>query len=203
MESVMKVLLIGANGTIGKLVKQNLAPRHDIIEVGKTSGKYQVDISSESSIRKLFEQVGKVDAIVVAAGDVHFGTMKDMTEEQFKLGLNSKLLGQVNVTLIGQHYLNEGGSITLTSGSLSHNPTFGGTNFSTVNAAVNGFVLGAALELKQDRRINVVSPAVLTESWGVYGAAFPGHESVPGSKVVLAYQRSVEGFETGQEYRVW
>ncbi|WP_029147145.1 short chain dehydrogenase [Methylophilus sp. 5] len=199
----MKVLIIGANGTIGKLVKQTLAPRHDIIEAGKTSGQYQVDISNESSIRQLFEQVGNVDAIVVAAGDVHFGAMKEMTEEQFKLGLNSKLLGQVNVTLIGQHYLNAGGSITLTSGSLSHHPTFGGTNFSTVNAAVDGFVLGAALELKQDRRINVVSPAVLAESWHVYGAAFPGGESVPGAKVALAYQRSVEGFENGQQYRVW
>jgi NAD(P)-dependent dehydrogenase (short-subunit alcohol dehydrogenase family) len=203
MENLMKILLIGANGTIGKLVKQNLAPRHEIIEVGKTSGQFQVDISNESNIRQLFAQVGKVDAIVVTAGDVHFGAMQEMTSDQFSLGLHSKLLGQVNITLIGQHYLNQGGSITLTSGSLSHNPTFGGSNFSTVNAAVDGFVKGAALELKQDRRINVVSPTVLEESWHIYGAAFPGLEAAPGAKVALAYQRSVEGFETGQEYRVW
>ena len=199
----MKVLIVGASGTIGKLVVKELAPRHEIIEAGKTSGQYQVDITSPESVRALFEKVGKVDAIVAVAGNVYWGSFKDMTAEQFQLGLNEKLMGQVNLTLIGQHYLNEGGSITLTSGSLSHDPHVGGAAFTTVNSAVDGFVRGAAVELPAGRRINSVSPNVLKESWDVYGAGVPGTDPVPGEKVALAYRKSVEGQQTGQCYRVW
>jgi NAD(P)-dependent dehydrogenase (short-subunit alcohol dehydrogenase family) len=199
----MRVLLIGGSGTIGKFVTKELAPRHEIIDAGKTQGKFQVDTSNEDSVRKLFEAVGKVDAIIVAAGAVHWGPLSEMTADQFKLGLHDKLMGQVNVTLIGQHFLNDAGSITLTSGSISHDPYFGGACFSTVNAAIDGFVRGAAIELDHDRRINSVSPAVLKESWNVYGPGVPGTGPVPGERVALAYRKSVEGRQTGQNYRVW
>lgn len=199
----MKVLLIGASGTIGQAIIQELAPRHEIIEAGKSRGQHQVDISSESSVRALFTQVGKVDAIIVAAGNVHWGALQEMTPEQFRLGINEKLLGQVNITLIGQEFLNAGGSITLTSGSLSDDPYAGGASFTTVNAAVDGFVRGAAVELGHDRRINAVSPTVLEESWAIYGGGVPGTTPVPAAKAALAYRKSVEGKQTGQTYRVW
>jgi NAD(P)-dependent dehydrogenase (short-subunit alcohol dehydrogenase family) len=199
----MKVLIVGASGTIGKLIIKELSPRHEIIEVGKNKGQHQVDITSQNSLRQLFDKVGKVDAIIAAAGNVHWGPLKDMTTEQFQLGLNEKLMGQVNLTLVGQHYLNEGGSITLTSGSLSNDPHAGGAAFTTVNAAVDGFIRGAAVELTGDRRINSVSPNVLEESWAVYGVGVPGTTPVPGDKVALAYRKSVEGHQTGQTYQVW
>lgn len=199
----MKVLVVGASGTIGRLVIKEFAPRHEIIEVGKNQGRHRADITSEESIRQLFNQVGKVDAIIAVAGNVHWGPLKEMTAEQFELGLREKLMGQVNLTLIGRHFLNDGGSITLTSGSLSHDPYVGGASFTTVNSAIDGFVRGAAIELERGRRINAVSPNVLKESWGTYGAGVPGTDPVPGEKVVLAYRKSVEGQQTGQTYRVW
>jgi NAD(P)-dependent dehydrogenase (short-subunit alcohol dehydrogenase family) len=122
----MKVLLIGGSGTLGKFITKELAPRHEIIDAGKTQGKFQVDTSNEDSVRKLFKTVGTVDAIIVAAGAVHWGPLSEMTADQFKLGLLDKLMGQVNVTMIGQHFLNDAGSVTLTSGSISHDPYFGG-----------------------------------------------------------------------------
>lgn len=199
----MKILVVGATGTIGRLVIKELAPRHEIIGAGRNQAENQLDIVSEESVRRLFQKVGKVDAIVAVAGSVHWGPLEEMTADQFKLGLQEKLMGQVNLTLIGQHFLNEGGSITLTSGSLSHDPYPGGASFTTVNSAIDGFVRGAAVELGKDRRINSVSPNVLEESWGVYGAGVPGTEPVPGAKVALAYRKSVEGRQTGQTYRVW
>lgn len=199
----MKVLLVGASGTIGQAIIKELAPRHEIIQAGKTSGQYQVDITNEDSVHQLFNRIGKVDAIIAAAGNVHWGSFKDMTAEQFRLGLNEKLMGQVNLTLIGQHFLNDGGSITLTSGSLSHDPHIGGASFTTVNSAVDGFIRGVAVELDHDRRINSVSPNVLIESWEVYGGGVPGTTPVPAAKVALAYRKSVEGRQTGQTYRVW
>jgi len=33
----MKVLLVGASGTIGKAIIQELAPRHEIIEAGRSN----------------------------------------------------------------------------------------------------------------------------------------------------------------------
>lgn len=199
----MKILVVGAAGTIGRFIVNELAPRHEIIEASKSRGQYQVDITDQESIRQLFSKTGNVDAIVAVAGNVHWGPLKEMTEEQFRLGLNEKLMGQVNLTLVGQQFLNDGGSITLTSGSLSHDPHLGGAAFTMVNSAIDGFVRGAAVELDRDRRINSVSPNVLKESWHLYGAGVPGTDPVAGEKVALAYRKSVEGHQTGQTYKVW
>src|SRR4051812_33018606 len=105
----MKIIVIGATGTIGKAVTEQLALRHEVIKVGKSRGQYQVDIAHFASVDALFQQVGTCDAVVVAAGSVHFGTLSDMTPEQFAVGLQSKLMGQVNVALAAQRYLNAGG----------------------------------------------------------------------------------------------
>ncbi len=199
----MKIVVIGASGTIGKAVASHLGVRHEIVSVGANSGDIRADIGDIAQVRRLFEQVGKVDAVVVAAGAVHFGPLAELGPEQFQVGIASKLMGQVNVAQVAAEYLNDGGSITLTSGSLSHNPVRGGASASMVNRAVDGFVRGAAIELARGLRINVVSPTVLEESLDAYGTYFYGVEAVPASRVALAYSRSVEGAQTGQVYRVW
>jgi NAD(P)-dependent dehydrogenase (short-subunit alcohol dehydrogenase family) len=198
----MKILVVGGAGTVGRAIVENLtAAGHTVLSVGRSSGEHRVDITSDASVRALFEQVGRVDAIVSAAGHLFFGPLSQMNAEQFDIGLQDKLLGQVRLALIGQHYLNEGGSITLTSGIVGEEPIAQGVNATTVNAALEGFVRAAATELP-GRRINVVSPTVLTESWDVFASYFPGFESVPAARVALAYQRSVEGVQTGRVYRV-
>lgn len=197
-----KIIVIGASGTIGKAIVEQLGQRHEVITVGRSSGQYQVRIEDPASVQALFEQVGKVDGVVVAAGDVHFGPLPDMTAEQFQVGLASKLMGQVNVALAAQKYLNDDGSITLTSGILADQPIRYGANASAVNAAVDGFVLGAAIELQRGLRINAVSPTLLNESVEAYGPYFYGFETVPAKRVALAYSRSVEGAENGKTYRV-
>lgn len=199
----MKIIVIGATGTIGRAVTEQLALEHEVIKVGKESGEYQVDITSTDSITTLFEAIGKVDAIISATGHLHFGPLAEMTADNFNIGLQDKLLGQVNLTLIGQHYLNENGSITLNSGIVSHQPISGGANATCVNAAIEGFVKGAAIEFNNNIRINVVCPSVVTESLAVYGPFFPGYESVPVSRVAKAFQRSVEGPLSGQIFKVW
>lgn len=198
----MKIIVIGATGTIGKAVVNELSSRHEIIEVGKTRGQYQVDIADTGSIRALFAKTGKVDAIVATTGSVHFGPLPAMTVDQFKIGLHDKLLGQVQLAMIGHEFLNDGGSITLTSGVLSHDPIVSGSSASTVNAGLDGFVRAAAIELPRGIRINSVSPTVLEESLDVYGPYFRGFDAVPARRVALAYSKSVEGAQTGQVYSV-
>ncbi|WP_219114638.1 short chain dehydrogenase [Janthinobacterium sp. UMAB-56] len=199
----MKIVIIGASGTIGTAVAAQLAQRHEIIAVGSRSGTHQADMGDIAQVRALFQRIGKVDAVVVTAGKLHFGPLAEFTPEQFQLGLDSKLMGQVNVALVAQEYLNDGGSITLTSGIVAEQPIRFGAAASMTNAAVEGFVRGAAIELQRGVRINVVSPTVLAESLESYGPFFYGFEPAAASRVALAYSRSVEGAQTGQVYKVW
>jgi NAD(P)-dependent dehydrogenase (short-subunit alcohol dehydrogenase family) len=197
----MKILLIGANGTIGQAITQELAPRHDIITAGRNSGDVRVDLKDFASVQAMYAKVGAVDAVISAAGNVHFGALAEMTPELMGIGLADKLMGQINLVLAGQHVLNDGGSFTLSSGILSHDPIVYGSSASMVNAGIDGFVISAAIELTRGLRINAVSPTVLTESLGNYGPFFRGFESVAAAKVARAFSKSVEGKQTGQVYR--
>ncbi|KAG6336786.1 hypothetical protein ID866_2316 [Astraeus odoratus] len=157
-ESDMKIVIIGASGTVGRAVTEELSRRHEVIRVGRTRGDYQVDITSQASVKALFEKIGPVDAIVSASGGLYFGPLATMKDSDFNQGLQDKLLGQVRLALTGQHYLNEGGSITLISGIVAHEPIAQGVNATTVNAALEGFVRAAACELPRGIRINLISP---------------------------------------------
>lgn len=198
----MKILLIGAGGTIGSAIDKELSERHEIIRIGRNSGDLQVDISDSASIRKLFEQTGKFDALVCAAGNVTFAPLGEMTEDSFALGLKDKLMGQVNLLLIGREFANDGASFTFTTGVLSHDPIRSGASAALVNGAIDSFVRAAAIELPRGLRVNSVSPNVLLEAMGKYAPYFRGYKPVPAVDVALAYAKSVEGLQTGQTFHV-
>jgi NAD(P)-dependent dehydrogenase (short-subunit alcohol dehydrogenase family) len=198
----MKIAVIGATGTVGQAVCTELKARHEVFEIGATRGAHRVDLLDAASVTKLFESIGKVDAIVATAGHVHFGPLVDMTTAQFRRGLDDKLMGQVNLVLNARDYLNDGGSFTLTSGIIGDAPILQGANAAAVNGAIEGFVRGAAIELPRGLRINVVSPTMLEEARETFGPFFRGFEAASGARVALAYSRSVEGAETGRIYKV-
>lgn len=199
----MKVIVIGGNGTIGRAVVEELGQRHDVISVGQSSGELRVDMTLPDSVLALFRKTGPVDAVVVAAGKLHFGPLVELTSEQLSVGLQDKLMGQVNVALEAQRHLNDGGSITLTSGIVADQPIRFGINATMVNAAVEGFARAAAIEMPRGLRVNVVSPNVLVESMPAYGPYFHGFEPVTAARTAKAYSRSVDGLQTGQVYKVW
>jgi NAD(P)-dependent dehydrogenase (short-subunit alcohol dehydrogenase family) len=197
-----KVLLVGASGTLGRAVHAELGLRHQVLAASR-SGKLKVDITDVASIRKLFNKTGKVDAIVCTAGKVHFGALAEMTEKLYAIGLRDKLMGQVNLALVGRDYLNDGGSITLITGILAEQPIRFGSSASMVNGAIEAFVRAAAVELPRGLRINAVSPNVFAESMPVYAPYFRGFEAIPVARAALAFSRSVEGVQTGQVYKVF
>ncbi|GJI95930.1 short chain dehydrogenase [Duganella caerulea] len=199
----MKALVIGGTGTIGSAVVEQLRLRHEVIVVGARGGQHQVDIEDIAQVRALFGKVGYVDAVVVAAGALHVGPLEELTPEHFHVGLRGKLMGQVNVALVAREFLNDGGSITLTSGVDTEQPIRGAVAASTANAAVQGFVRTAAIELPRGLRINAVSPTVLRESVHLFGELFTGFEPIAASRAALSYARSVDGAETGRVYRAW
>jgi NAD(P)-dependent dehydrogenase (short-subunit alcohol dehydrogenase family) len=197
-----KIVVIGATGTLGQAVSAELKARHEVIEVGATRGQYQVDSTDPASVERLFCEIGKVDGVVTTTGKVHFGPLPDMSVEQFWVGLRDKLMGQINVVLAAQQYVNDGGSFTLTSGIIGDEPILQGASATTVNLALEGFVRGAAIELPRGIRINVVSPTVLMEAMDAYAPYFRGFDPVTAQRAAMAYLRSVEGAQTGRVYRV-
>ena len=198
----MRILVVGASGTIGRAVVAELGLRHEIVAAGRSSGDLRLDITEADSIRAAYERAGAVDAVVCTAGRVVFAPFAAMGPEDYSVGLADKLMGQVNLVLIGREYLPEGGSFTLTTGVLDRDPIREGTSASMVNGAVNAFVLAAAIEMPRGQRINAVSPGVIAEAMPDYAPYFRGFEPVPAARAALAYAKSVEGARTGQVYAV-
>ena len=194
----MRILIVGGSGTVGQAAAKELAKRHDIVRAGRSSGDLTVDVMNEDSVKAMYAKLGKVDAIITCVGHVHFGPVATMSPEQFRKGLNDKLMGQVNLVLLGMNNVNDNGSITLTSGILDRDPVRQGANAAAVNGAIGGFVKGAAIEMPRGIRINAVSPGLLEESAVKYDGFFPGHEPVTSARVGLAYAKSVDGALTGQ-----
>jgi len=194
----MRILIVGASGTVGRAALHALQDRHEIITAGRTSGDVLVDLTDPASIQVMFEKVGTVDALIAAAGHSHFGPLSAMTEKDFRKGLDDKLMGQINLVLTGLKHIADAGSFTLTTGVLDRDPVRGGANSAAVNGAISAFVRSAALEMPRGIRINVVSPALLEESVTRYAGAFPGHIPVSSARVGQAYVKSVEGALTGQ-----
>jgi NAD(P)-dependent dehydrogenase (short-subunit alcohol dehydrogenase family) len=192
----MRILLVGASGTIGKAVAAALRPRHDVIEASRHRSHERVDLSDEDSIRFLYHRLGRVDAVIVAAGGAPYKPLADLTDGDFLAGFRSKLMGQVNMVRVGVDELNDGGSFTLTSGILAQQPAPGSAVVSLVNAGIEAFARAAALELPRGLRINVVSPPWVSETLKTMGRDPSG--GLPASVVAESYVASVEGRQTGE-----
>ena len=198
----MKIIVIGAAGAVGKCAVDALSARHEVIRVGRSSGDINADIEDVDSIRAMYRETGKVDAVVSAVGHGHFGAVHEMTSEQFMMGINHKVLPQVNLVLEGFDFINDGGSFTLTSGVLNRDPIAGGSCAAAANGALDGFVLGAAVDMPRGIRINAVSPEVLEVSRQKYDGFFRGHVHVSNEAVGLAYSKAVEGCLSGRVFIV-
>ncbi|MBC1542648.1 short chain dehydrogenase [Listeria seeligeri] len=199
----MKILLIGASGTLGSAVKERLEKKADVITAGRHSGDVTVDITSVDSIKKMYTQVGKVDAIVSATGSATFSPLTELTPEKNAVTISSKLGGQINLVLLGIDSLNDNGSFTLTTGIMMEDPIVQGASAAMANGAVTAFAKSAAIEMPRGLRINTVSPNVLEESWDRLEPFFQGFNPVPAERVARAFEKSVFGAQTGESYRVY
>lgn len=200
-EYKMKILIIGGRGTIGKKVTERLSENHEIIIAGRTSGDITVDFSDSTSIKSMFKKIGKVDAIICIAGDAKWDKFESLTEDDFYVGIKSKMMGQVNTVRIGKDYLNDGGSITLSTGILADDPVDMTTSAAMVNGAINSFVKAVVLEL-DNIRVNVVCSDLVEDSFEKYENYFPGNTPVPMRKIVDAYVKCVEGKINGRILRI-
>lgn len=193
----MKIVIVGASGTMGTYLANAFAKEHEVVRVDRKSEGINVDITSTESIEKMYQQIGSFDALISTAGPTFVGPWKKLDDAAFRLGVEGKMMGQINLVLIGQHYINPKGSFTLISGAVTHEPQRGFANASAANAAINGFVTGAAIELENGIRINAVSPTVIENS-PQYFPYFPGEIPVTMQQLEYGFRRSVFGASTGQ-----
>lgn len=192
----MRILLVGATGVIGQAIATALAPRHEVLLASLSKSPLKVDITNPASIKNLYSSVGKVDAVISAAGQARFAPFADLSDDDFAFSLANKLMGQVNLVRYGMGYVSDGGSFTLTSGILGASPMIGSGAISLVNAGLEGFTRAAALEAARKIRVNIVAPPWVTETLTALGMPLDG--GMPAAAVAQAYVRAVEGTGTAQ-----
>ena len=194
--SGMKIVVIGATGTIGKAVVDALGRHgHEVIGASRKSAIH-VDIEDSASIRALFEKIEDVDAVVSCAGGAGWGALGSLTDDDFALSLRYKLMGQVNVVRAARDKVRDGGSITLTSGILATRPMPGSSAVSLVNAGLEGFVRAAGLEWQRGVRVNVVSPPWVKET--LRARKMDDSNGLAAAEVAKAYIAAVEGQQNGE-----
>jgi NAD(P)-dependent dehydrogenase (short-subunit alcohol dehydrogenase family) len=192
----MKILVIGATGTIGKEVVNALSSSHEVISVSRTGSSVSADIRDVQSLRAMYEAVGKVDAVISVAGSGAWKPLDQLTAEDFAVSLGYKLMGQVNVIRHGFEAVRDGGSIVVTSGILARSPMQGSAAISLVNSGLEGFARAAALEAPRGIRVNVVSPPWVSETLVEMGQDPSG--GLPAATVAKAYVAAVTGSMNGE-----
>ena len=192
----MKIIVIGATGTIGHEVAKALSlNNHEVIGASR-HGEVQVTLDDPDSVRALFDTVGQIDAVVSCAGNATFKPFAELADADYEYGFRSKLMGQVSVARFAQAHLRDGGSITVTTGLLAMHPMVGSASISMINAGLEAFVRAAALELPRGLRINAVSPPWIKETMVKYGMdPTPGLSAADAAK---AYVLAVEGSQQGK-----
>ncbi|EEA92249.1 short chain dehydrogenase [Pseudovibrio sp. JE062] len=192
----MKTVVVGGTGLVGSEVAKLLGQEHEVITVGRSSGDMQADIEDKASLEALFEKIGAVDAIISVAGDGVFGGFDEEGDHAYERALQSKVMGQVNLTRVGHKYLNKGGSITLTSGAVAQHPMPNTAAIAIATAGVDAFVRTVALELADDKRINSLSLSLVKESAEKFG--MDSTHCVPAAKVAEHYRDVLSSSGSGQ-----
>ncbi len=194
----MKIIIVGASGTMGQYLADVLErENHEIIRASRSSTDVQVDTTSTKSIEEMFAKIGTFDALISTAGTTFVGPWNNLTDQTFRTGIEGKMMGQINLVLIGQHYIKPKGSFTLITGVLTHEPQINFANASAANGAVEGFVRAAAIELQNGIRINTVSPTVIENS-PQYFPYFPGEIPTTMRQLEFGFKKSLFGAVTGQ-----
>jgi NAD(P)-dependent dehydrogenase (short-subunit alcohol dehydrogenase family) len=193
----VKIIVIGATGTIGAKVTQALAANgHEVVGVARSSREIRVNLDEPATVHAMFDKIRNADAVISCAGNAAFKPFAQLTDADYELGLRSKLMGQVSLARIATDHLRDGGSITLTTGILAMHPMPGSVSVSMVNAGLEGFVRAAALELPRNLRINAVSPPWVKETMIKLGMdPSPGLAS---ADVAKSYVAAVEGSHQGK-----
>lgn len=189
----MKIVVIGATGTLGKeIVKLGKERGYSVIEASRKS-ENSVDIDNPESLEKFLESIPEVDAIICAAGNASSGAVDKLTDEEIQLGIKSKLMGQINIVRKGMGKVKNGGTVLLTGGFLAFKPWMHSSNLAMVNSGLEGFARAAALEMKDGKKVTVMHPPLVKETAARMGVKT--EEWPPAAKVAEVYLNTLKSSE--------
>ena len=157
-------LAAGASVTVVSSRSQRVAEA--VAGLGDRAKGYTVDLSNESAVRELFQQLGPFDHLVYSAGDsLQIGALADMDLETVRQIFDVRVFGAIAAVKHAAPYLRPGGSVVLTSGIASLRPQKGWVALAGVCSAMEGLTRALAVELAPIR-VNAVSPGVVrTDLW--------------------------------------
>lgn len=194
----MKIAIFGASGKIGSKIVDLLSDAHEVIKIGSRSGDLQADYTDDMSVKSVFDSIDKLDAVIVCVGgDSQFKPYSEVSDDDYRYGAERKLVAQFRIVRYAEQYLNDNGSVTITSGFLSDYPNQHSVATGPFNSAIDTFVRQAAPLLGRGLRLNVVSPAPVVEPSRV------GKGLVSAEQVAKYYVEAIEGDDTGKVFRAW
>lgn len=191
----MKAIVIGATGTIGKGIVEELERKGYEVSYGTRKSIESIDIESDESVHNFFETMDRPDVIICAAGSASYTTLLDLDEEKIQFSLNSKFAGQLRVAKYGIKRLKENGAIILTGGFFAYSPRPATSILTAINRGLEGFVKAAALEMEEGKRIMIAHPPFLSETAEKMGMP---SEPWPNTNVVAkSYIKALENGKSG------
>ena len=193
-----KIIVVGANGKLGRVVVEGLQKDYEVIRAGRSGPDLKIDAFDFESVSDILASVGPFDGLVSCIGGTPFKTFEELTMDDFAAGLSTKCFSQLNLAKAAIPFLSENGSITLTSGIIGDEPIIAGSCAAAANGALNMCVSTLAAEYAGKLRINVVSPSIIENSVDHYGMLFDGFEPTSNESIIHAYRRTISAPITGR-----
>jgi NAD(P)-dependent dehydrogenase (short-subunit alcohol dehydrogenase family) len=178
-----RVAIIGGTSGIGLAVAQGAMAGGASVVVGSSSAdklgavaeKLQgaeaiaVNVKDEGSVASFFEKVGPFDHLVFTAGDWGHLLGGSSIDELDLAGARDlfavRFWGAVAAVKHGRKHIREGGSITLTDGTVAHRPRKGAPVSTAMAGSIEHLVHALAVELAPIRVNGVCPGAVRTDVW--------------------------------------
>ncbi|OAB37081.1 hypothetical protein PMSD_09765 [Paenibacillus macquariensis subsp. defensor] len=129
-------------------------------DIGSRVQSYVVDVSDEDSIKKMLNQLDRIDHLLVTASDIVFGYLLDTDSTSLKSTLDTRFWGSYFSAKHAVPKMNGQGSITFMSGTSTWKPSLGGAVAAASGAAVESLARTLALELSPIR-VNTISAGAI------------------------------------------
>ncbi|MGH3756191.1 SDR family oxidoreductase [Actinophytocola sp.] len=175
-----RVVIVGGTSGIGLATAQRMvdAGREVVVtgrdadrlaaaldQLGKSASGHALDARDPDTVDALFAEFGTVDHVVVTAtGRPGLTPFLDLTVDDFREGVETKLLPHATTARAAHRVLRPGGSLTFVTAASAGGSMPATAKPAAVNAAIEAMVPVLAVELAP-LRVNAVSPGVIDTGW--------------------------------------
>lgn len=174
-----RVVVVGGSSGIGKEVTRQAADAGAHVTIGSRSeAKLEsaakeihgiatgvVDVTNEGSVRAFFDAVGPLDHLVVCPGDMATGSVYEMSMDDVRQCLSTKIIGQMLCVRYAGKKVSRRGSIALIAGGAGFKPYAGMSITAAANVGIAGMGRSLALELAPIRVNVIVGGMIDTPLW--------------------------------------